>query len=155
MASAPTTPSPCSLGIQSWIRFGSSARTSRQSPISSVCNEASGFFRGRQTRWTEDCSAADPWARRRPGRSVSIGQEPVIIHPASTTHQQLSEEEQATAGVIPGLVRLSVGIEHVEDIIQDLAQAFTSVKHLSEINRKPEVESSEKKGVIGNLLKFF
>jgi len=79
----------------------------------------------------------------------------LIIHPASTTHQQLSEEAQISSGVIPGLVRLSVGIEHVEDIIQDLAQAFTSVKHLSEINRKPEVESKEKKGVIGNLLKFF
>jgi len=79
----------------------------------------------------------------------------LIIHPASTTHQQLSEEAQISAGVIPGLVRLSVGIEHVEDIIQDLAQAFTSVKHLSEINRKPEVESKEKKGVLGNLLKFF
>lgn len=79
----------------------------------------------------------------------------LIIQPASTTHQQLSDEVQIAAGVIPGLVRLSVGIEHVEDIIQDLAQAFTSVKHLSEINRKPEVESKEKKGVIGNLLKFF
>jgi O-acetylhomoserine (thiol)-lyase len=79
----------------------------------------------------------------------------LIIHPASTTHQQLSEEEQATAGVIPGLVRLSVGIEHVEDIIQDLAQAFNSVKHLSEINKKPKVEGIEKKSLVGNLLKFF
>ena len=55
----------------------------------------------------------------------------LIIHPSSTTHQQLSEEEQLTAGVIPGSVRLSVGIEHVEDIIQDLAQAFEKVKHLA------------------------
>jgi O-acetylhomoserine/O-acetylserine sulfhydrylase len=79
----------------------------------------------------------------------------LIIHPASTTHQQLSEEAQVSAGVIPGLVRLSVGIEHVEDIIQDLAQAFTSVKHLSEINRKHEVEVKEKKSLVGNFLKFF
>ena len=69
----------------------------------------------------------------------------LIIHPASTTHQQLSDEAQLAAGVIPGLVRLSVGIEHVEDIIQDLAQAFTSVKHLSVINRKSEAEVKEKK----------
>lgn len=55
----------------------------------------------------------------------------LIIHPASTTHQQLSEEAQAAAGVIPGSVRLSVGIEHVEDIIQDLAQAFDKVKYLA------------------------
>ncbi len=59
----------------------------------------------------------------------------LIIHPASTTHQQLSEEEQAAAGVIPGLIRLSVGIEHVEDIIQDLESAFVKVRHLSETNK--------------------
>ena len=79
----------------------------------------------------------------------------LIIHPASTTHQQLSEEAQVAAGVIPGLVRLSVGIEHVEDIIQDLAQAFESVKHLSVINRKPEPEPQTKKGLVGNILRFF
>jgi O-acetylhomoserine (thiol)-lyase len=79
----------------------------------------------------------------------------LIIHPASTTHQQLSDEAQVAAGVIPGLVRLSVGIEHVEDIIEDLAQAFGSVKHLSERFIKTESESQEKKGLIGNLLKFF
>ena len=79
----------------------------------------------------------------------------LIIHPASTTHQQLSEEAQLAAGVIPGLVRLSVGIEHVEDIIEDLAQAFGSVKHLSERFRKTEDEPKEKKGLVGNLLKFF
>ncbi|MCE1197713.1 MAG: O-acetylhomoserine aminocarboxypropyltransferase/cysteine synthase [Marinilabiliales bacterium] len=55
----------------------------------------------------------------------------LIIHPASTTHQQLSAEEQAASGVVPGLIRLSVGIEHVEDIIADLSQAFEKVKHLA------------------------
>ena len=55
----------------------------------------------------------------------------LIIHPASTTHQQLSEEEQKSSGVVPGLIRLSVGIEHVNDIINDLSQAFESVKHLA------------------------
>jgi len=79
----------------------------------------------------------------------------LIIHPASTTHQQLPEEAQIAAGVIPGLVRLSVGIEHVEDIIQDLAQAFNSVKHLSAKHRKPEAESKGKNGFPGNFLKFF
>ncbi len=48
----------------------------------------------------------------------------LIIHPASTTHEQLSSEEQKTAGVEPGLLRVSVGIEHIEDIKDDFMQAF-------------------------------
>jgi O-acetylhomoserine (thiol)-lyase len=48
----------------------------------------------------------------------------LIIHPASTTHSQLTPEEQATTGVTPDLVRLSVGLEHTDDIIADLDQAL-------------------------------
>ncbi len=48
----------------------------------------------------------------------------LVIHPASTTHQQLSEEEQRAAGVTPELIRLSIGIEDVRDIIADLDQAI-------------------------------
>jgi O-acetylhomoserine (thiol)-lyase len=48
----------------------------------------------------------------------------LAIHPASTTHQQLTPQEQLAAGVTPGYVRLSVGLEHPEDIIADLAQAL-------------------------------
>ncbi|MFY0544546.1 homocysteine synthase [Brevibacillus sp. H7] len=48
----------------------------------------------------------------------------LIIHPASTTHQQMSEAEQRAAGVTPGLIRLSVGTEAIEDIIGDLEQAL-------------------------------
>jgi O-acetylhomoserine (thiol)-lyase len=48
----------------------------------------------------------------------------LVIHPASTTHQQLSEEEQASTGVTPELVRLSVGIEDIHDILADLDQAI-------------------------------
>jgi O-acetylhomoserine/O-acetylserine sulfhydrylase len=48
----------------------------------------------------------------------------LVIHPASTTHQQLSVADQRAAGVTPELVRISVGIEHIEDIKEDLAQAF-------------------------------
>ncbi|GAB4184787.1 MAG: O-acetylhomoserine aminocarboxypropyltransferase/cysteine synthase [Thermoflexibacter sp.] len=51
----------------------------------------------------------------------------LIIHPASTTHQQLSDEEQLAAGVNPTLLRLSVGIEHIDDIIADLTQAFQAI----------------------------
>jgi O-acetylhomoserine (thiol)-lyase len=51
----------------------------------------------------------------------------LAIHPASTTHQQLTPEEQHAAGVTPGYVRLSVGLEHPEDILADLAQALDKV----------------------------
>ncbi len=50
----------------------------------------------------------------------------LIIHPASTTHSQLSEAEQATTGVLPGLVRLSVGLETIDDIIDDLDKGFAA-----------------------------
>jgi O-acetylhomoserine (thiol)-lyase len=52
----------------------------------------------------------------------------LIIHPATTTHQQLSEAEQHSAGVEPGLLRVSLGIEHIDDIKADLEQAFQKVK---------------------------
>jgi len=52
----------------------------------------------------------------------------LAIHPASTTHSQLSADEQLTAGVTPGLVRLSVGIENIKDIQADLEKAFTAAK---------------------------
>jgi O-acetylhomoserine (thiol)-lyase len=52
----------------------------------------------------------------------------LVVHPASTTHSQLSEEEQDAAGVSPGLVRLSVGIENLEDILADLDLGFAAAK---------------------------
>ena len=51
----------------------------------------------------------------------------LIIHPASTTHEQLSYEEQRASGVEPGLLRISVGIEHIDDIKQDIIQAISKV----------------------------
>ena len=51
----------------------------------------------------------------------------LAIHPATTTHSQLNEEQQAAAGITPGLVRLAVGIEHIDDILADLERAFAAV----------------------------
>jgi O-acetylhomoserine (thiol)-lyase len=51
----------------------------------------------------------------------------LVIHPSSTTHSQLSEEKQRAGGLTPDLVRLSVGIEHIDDIVGDLEQAFGKV----------------------------
>jgi O-acetylhomoserine (thiol)-lyase len=48
----------------------------------------------------------------------------LVIHPASTTHQQLSADEQRAAGVLPEMIRLSVGIEDIDDILWDLDQAL-------------------------------
>ncbi len=48
----------------------------------------------------------------------------LVIHPASTTHQQLAEAEQKAAGVTPELVRLSIGLEDIEDILWDIDQAL-------------------------------
>ncbi|HVL57640.1 MAG TPA: PLP-dependent transferase, partial [Burkholderiaceae bacterium] len=50
----------------------------------------------------------------------------LVIHPASTTHRQLSEDEQRAAGVTPDLVRLSVGLESLDDILWDLDQALSA-----------------------------
>ena len=52
----------------------------------------------------------------------------LIIHPASTTHSQLTPEQQLTAGVTPGLVRLSVGLEHIDDIKADLEKGFAAAR---------------------------
>ncbi|MGB3467626.1 MAG: O-acetylhomoserine aminocarboxypropyltransferase/cysteine synthase, partial [Cyclobacteriaceae bacterium] len=60
----------------------------------------------------------------------------LIIHPASTTHQQLSEEEQKSAGVTPTLLRLSLGIEHIEDIKADLRNALNVIS-----SKKKEVSA--------------
>jgi len=62
-------------------------------------------------------------------RLVNLGDaKSLACHPASTTHRQLSADEQRKAGVGPGMIRLSVGIEHIDDIIADLYQALEATK---------------------------
>ena len=51
----------------------------------------------------------------------------LVVHPASSTHQQLSPEEQAAAGVTPDQVRVSIGLENIDDIIEDLETAFSGI----------------------------
>ena len=55
----------------------------------------------------------------------------LIIHPASTTHSQLTPEQQLTSGVTPGLVRLSVGLENIDDIIADLSAGFAAAREVT------------------------
>jgi O-succinylhomoserine sulfhydrylase len=52
----------------------------------------------------------------------------IITHPASTTHSKLTEEERERVGILNGLVRLSVGLEHVDDIVTDIEQALERSK---------------------------
>ena len=52
----------------------------------------------------------------------------LVIHPASTTHQQLSESEQSSAGVTPTMIRVSVGLEHIDDIKDDFSSALSKVR---------------------------
>ena len=59
----------------------------------------------------------------------------LVIHPASTTHSQLTPEQQLTSGVTPGLVRLSVGLENIEDLKADLDQALAAARRHSEAAR--------------------
>ena len=62
-------------------------------------------------------------------RLVNIGDaKSLAAHPASTTHRQLTESEQADAGVTPDMIRLCIGIEHIEDIIADVDQALTAAR---------------------------
>ena len=50
----------------------------------------------------------------------------IASHPASTTHSKLSEAERAAVGITPGLIRLSVGLEHPDDIVEEILQAIAS-----------------------------
>jgi O-acetylhomoserine/O-acetylserine sulfhydrylase-like pyridoxal-dependent enzyme len=52
----------------------------------------------------------------------------LVIHPSSTTHQQLTDEEQASSGLSKDLIRVAVGIEHIDDIIEDFEIAFSKLK---------------------------
>ena len=55
----------------------------------------------------------------------------LVIHPATTTHSQLNEEELADQGIRPNTIRLSIGTEHIDDILADLQRGFDAVKSLS------------------------
>ena len=63
----------------------------------------------------------------------------MIIAPAATTHQQLNDEEQLASGVTKDLIRLSVGIEHIDDIKADLQQAFDKVADIQKDGTRPSV----------------
>jgi len=64
----------------------------------------------------------------------------LAIHPATTTHSQLNEKELLASGVTPGYVRLAIGIEHIDDIIEDLDQALSRTSNnVEDINKAKAV----------------
>ena len=63
----------------------------------------------------------------------------LAIHPATTTHSQLNEEELLASGVTPGYVRLCIGLEHIDDIIEDLEQALKGADNVEDINKAKAV----------------
>src|SRR5579871_5486015 len=72
-------------------------------------------------------------------RLVNIGDaKSLACHPASTTHRQMNAEQQRMAGILPETIRLSIGIEHVDDIIEDIDQALTKA-----ISRRNRLEAAE------------
>jgi O-acetylhomoserine (thiol)-lyase len=73
-------------------------------------------------------------------RLVNMGDaKSLACHPASTTHRQMSADEQSKAGVKPEMIRLSVGIEHIDDIIADLDQALGAAQR----HKKPPLLAAE------------
>jgi len=94
-------------------------------PVSQSWNEGNGQYMDNPLN-----TNGNSWERRSVNSHVAnIGDvRSLAIHPASTTHSQLTPQEQVTAGVTPGLVRLSVGIENFKDIQADLELAFAAAK---------------------------
>ena len=60
-----------------------------------------------------------------------------VLHPASSTHRQLTDGQLAAAGITPGLIRLSVGLEHIDDILADLEKGFSSLKKMRRMAASP------------------
>ena len=72
-------------------------------------------------------------------RLVNIGDaKSLACHPASTTHRQMTADEQRTAGITPDTIRLSIGIEHIDDILEDLDQALDAASGLHETAQAAE-----------------
>jgi O-acetylhomoserine (thiol)-lyase len=70
-------------------------------------------------------------------RLVNLGDaKSLACHPATTTHRQMSADEQRSAGVVPEMIRLSIGIEHIDDIVADLTQALHAATLLAPERRR-------------------
>ncbi len=79
-----------------------------------------------------------------PERTASLGSiHTIVAHPPSTTHRQLSDAEIAAAGIAPGLLRCSVGLEDLDDLLADFAQALEAARDAASTEAAPEVTGAE------------
>jgi cystathionine beta-lyase/cystathionine gamma-synthase len=79
-----------------------------------------------------------------PERTASLGSiHTIVAHPPSTTHRQLSDAEIAAAGIAPGLLRCSVGLEDLDDLLADFAQALEAARQAASTEATPEVTGAE------------
>jgi O-acetylhomoserine (thiol)-lyase len=105
-------------GLETDSEFGKNQRYLKGKGGSMVVFEIKGGAGGGQ-RFIENLKLFSHLANVGDAKSLAI-------HPATTTHSQLSHEAQAKGGITPGLIRLSVGIEHIDDILTDLDQALAA-----------------------------
>ena len=101
------------LALNLWRRAAGEAQV-----IPGCCN-SSDYYRLAVERFIDACTFLSHLANVGDARTL-------VIHPGSTTHRQLSEAEQRAAGVSPDLIRLSVGIESLDDILWDLDRALAA-----------------------------
>jgi len=79
-----------------------------------------------------------------PERTASLGSiHTIVAHPPSTTHRQLSDEEIAAAGIAPGLLRCSVGLEDLDDLQADFAQALGAAREAASAESPPAATGAE------------
>lgn len=95
--------------------FETIARHGGQSPDTDTGSRAVPIYQTSSYVFRDSAHASDLFELKTPGR---------VIYPASTTHQQLTEAEQLATGVTPDFIRLPVGLEHIDDIIEDINQAL-------------------------------
>src|SRR5207244_6754761 len=73
------------------------------------------------------------------------------IHPASTTHQQLTDEEKLAGGITDDLIRLSVGLEEIDDIVWDLDQALKASAYRTALSHSPTAPAAARRGITAGL----
>jgi len=110
----------------SWVNYPGLASSPEKARVAKYLPKGAGAIVGFGVQGGAPAGAKFINALKLVSHLANIGDAKTLaIHPATTTHQQLSEEEQRAAGVTPDYVRLSIGIEHLDDILADIDQALS------------------------------
>jgi len=112
----------------SWVNYPGLASSPEQERVKKYLPEGAGALIGFGVKGGKEAGKTFIDSLQLVSHLANIGDAKTLaIHPASTTHQQLSEEEQLATGVTPDFIRLSIGIEHIDDILEDIGQALDQV----------------------------